>query len=689
MSQIGMGILHLIISLSMLVILLLAWKKKSSTSYNLFLLVISSTIIWNFSNAMSYLSSTDKAMIFWHEFKFLGVIPIPLFTLLFALKYCKKDHLLSKKLVYILCILPITFLFFVFTNPFLHLFRKSIEIINLETMTIVVTENGIIFWLNTIYAYASLLASSILLINRFYELPKYYRGQVGVMLISMLPPWLININYIFSFLDENLDLTSISFVLTGLIMYWALFYYSVPEIIPIARDLVVENMQDLVIVTDINSRVLDINLATKELVKKSNINILNRYFKDSLNVVLKDNNAKLYETENGTEVVINNDEGQLYYSMQESPLYENENKLGSVIVFHDITNLKRMMNKLQTMATTDQLTGLNNRIYIDNYLKDLSVRDHLPIAIIKGGINGLKMINDAFGHDVGDEIIIKTAEILRKHTGSIGTISRVGGDEFAIILYNSDENMTNQLLERIKYDCSMNSVGLAKLSICFGYSLMESADDSIFEHVKQADNTMYRKKMMESKSTKSSIIESLKTALEQSDFETKAHAERTQKMALKLGRKVGLKDNQINDLSMLAILHDIGKIAIPHHILMKPSKLTDEEFEIIKTHTEKGYNIALSSPDLVNIAHGILHHHERWDGRGYPMGLKGEDIPIESRIISIVDSYDVMTNERPYNKPMTEKSAIEELKRCRGTQFDPNLVDIMVSLLEVAECEGA
>lgn len=689
MSQFGMGILHLIISLSMLVILLLAWKKRGSASYNSFLLIILSTIIWNFSITMEYFSSTEKAMIFWHEFKFLGVIPIPLFALVFAFKYCKKEHLLPKKLQYIIYTLPIIFLFFVVSNPILHLFRKSIHVVNLETMSIVVTENGIGFWLNTIYTYVCMLASAITFIKKFYELPKYYRGQVGIIVLSMLPPWLININFIFSFLDESIDLTSISFVLTGLIMYWALFYYSVPEIIPIARDLVIENMHDLVIVTDINNRVIDINLVAKELVSKSNIEVKNTYFKEALHVILKDNNAKLLETENGTEIIINNYEGQLYYSMKESPLFDGEKKLGSVILFHDITNLKKMMNKLKTMATTDQLTGLYNRIYLDNYLKSFEGNKYLPLAILKGGINGLKMINDALGLDVGDKIIVKTADILRKNADSDGIISRVGGDEFTIILPNTDEKMTQQFLDRVNTDCSMNSVGLAKPSICFGYSIMKTSDNSIFEHVKEADNSMYRKKMMESKSTRSAIVESLKTALEQSDFETKAHAERTQRMALKLGRKIGLNENQINDLSMLAVLHDIGKITVPHHILMKPSRLTDEEFEIIKTHTEKGYNIALSSPDLVNIAHGILHHHERWDGGGYPMGLAGEDIPIESRIISIVDSFDVMTNERPYHKPMTMDAAIEELKRCKGTQFDPNLIDIMIEIIKVAECENA
>ena len=167
MSQIGMGILHLIITLSMILILLLSWKKKSSRSHSAFLLIILATIVWNFCNAMEYLSSTEKAMIFWHELKFLGVIPTPLFTLIFAFRYCKKEHLLSKKLKYAIYIMPLAFLFFIFTDPVFHLFRKSIHVMNLGAMRIIVTENGIVFLLQTIFGYTCMLAAAVLFINRF------------------------------------------------------------------------------------------------------------------------------------------------------------------------------------------------------------------------------------------------------------------------------------------------------------------------------------------------------------------------------------------------------------------------------------------------------------------------------------------------------------------------------------------
>jgi HD-GYP domain-containing protein (c-di-GMP phosphodiesterase class II) len=152
-------------------------------------------------------------------------------------------------------------------------------------------------------------------------------------------------------------------------------------------------------------------------------------------------------------------------------------------------------------------------------------------------------------------------------------------------------------------------------------------------------------------------------------------------MALVLGVSLKLRENKLNELSLLSALHDIGKIAIPDEILMKKGKLTDEEWIIIKRHPEVGYNISGSSPHLIPIADAVLAHHEWWNGSGYPRGLKGEDIPLTSRIISIIDAYDVMTHERSYKKAVSRQDALEELRRCAGTQFDPSLVEIFTQIV--------
>ena len=158
--------------------------------------------------------------------------------------------------------------------------------------------------------------------------------------------------------------------------------------------------------------------------------------------------------------------------------------------------------------------------------------------------------------------------------------------------------------------------------------------------------------------------------------------ERTKEMAVKLGRALHLSDGELGKLALLAVLHDIGKIAIPQTILLKPGKLTDEEWEVMKSHAEKGFRIASASKELRPIADYILHHHERWDGKGYPGGLEGESIPLLSRIITVVDSHDVMVHDRPYHKAMSEEDAEKELVRCAGTQFDPHIVEVFLEVLK-------
>ena len=190
------------------------------------------------------------------------------------------------------------------------------------------------------------------------------------------------------------------------------------------------------------------------------------------------------------------------------------------------------------------------------------------------------------------------------------------------------------------------------------------------------------KKLLSSKSVHSQTLTSLVRALQESDSDTEAHVRRTQKMGVELGRRVGLSDEQIADLRLLCLLHDIGKIGIPLEILNKPGKLTEEEFAVLRTHVEKGYQIAMSSDELKSIARMILCHHERWDGKGYPEGLSGNSIPVLSRVIAIVDAYDAMVNNRSYRKGLDPETAQEEMRRGAGVQFDPYLTGEFLSMLE-------
>ncbi|MEN6462510.1 MAG: HD domain-containing phosphohydrolase, partial [Syntrophomonas sp.] len=353
---------------------------------------------------------------------------------------------------------------------------------------------------------------------------------------------------------------------------------------------------------------------------------------------------------------------------------ENGEPLRMVGACSDITDRKQAEAEIRYLSYHDKLTGLYNRTFFEEELKRVNTKRQLPLGLIIGDVNGLKLINDAMGHLEGDKVLIKAAEIFRKSCRQEDIISRWGGDEFIVLLPQCDSVTTLKVYKRI-YDSfiSINSLPIL-INISLGMAIQDSLDRDIKDVIREAEEKMYRNKLLESRSTRSSFIKSLEKTLWERSHETEEHCQRMQEIAQKIGRTLELTDSELDNLKLLAALHDIGKIAIPNSILDKPGKLSPEEWETIKNHPEIGYRIALSSPELAPIAEAILHHHEWWNGKGYPLGLKGEKIPLISRIIAITDAYDVMTNDRPYKKAMGKAEALTEIRRCAGTQFDPELV---------------
>jgi diguanylate cyclase (GGDEF)-like protein/PAS domain S-box-containing protein len=343
-------------------------------------------------------------------------------------------------------------------------------------------------------------------------------------------------------------------------------------------------------------------------------------------------------------------------------------------IARDVTERERMESEIRKLTYHDQLTGVHNRAYFERELRRLAAVGSGKLTLVMGDLNGLKLANDAFGHAVGDRLLVDTAAALRGVLRRSDVICRWGGDEFAMLLPGVDEAGALLVITRIRSALAAVQPNPIPLSIALGVATATLNGQPVAELVHAAEERMYRNKLLESRATHNAIVTSLQRTLWAKTHETEEHAHRLQRMAAQLGRRLGLRDDALASLSLLAMLHDVGKVAIPASVLGNPGALCPEEWEIMRRHPEIGYRLAAACPNLAPIAGLILSHHERWDGQGYPRGLAGEAIPLAARIFAVADAFDVMTHGRPYRPAIRRNEALAELERCSGAQFDPQVV---------------
>ena len=283
-----------------------------------------------------------------------------------------------------------------------------------------------------------------------------------------------------------------------------------------------------------------------------------------------------------------------------------------------------------------------------------------------------------------------TPVLLRNTFRSSDVIARIGGDEFAVLILETDQKTAERLSQRLRtsvQEYNTYNPGLP-LSLSIGFAVSNQSPIDLQSLFREADDRMYREKVHQEGNARSAIVQALIGAMGARDFDTQGHCERLQELAASLARSTEMPENETNDLFLLARFHDLGKVGIPDRILFKPGLLADEEWVEMKKHCEIGNRIAQSVPELKPIANWILKHHERWDGTGYPQGLQHLEIPLPCRILAIVDALDAMISDRPYRKAMSQEDAIAELRRHAGTQFDPDLVERFIQILDDPRNEG-
>ncbi len=356
--------------------------------------------------------------------------------------------------------------------------------------------------------------------------------------------------------------------------------------------------------------------------------------------------------------------------------------IGTLAVITNITDRKRAEESILYVSFHDSLTHLYNRAYLEEVMQRLDTPRQLPASVIIADLNGLKLVNDTFGHDAGDRMLKAAADILRKSCRKEDVIARWGGDEFVIFLPQTSEENTKSICRRIKSSCRKVFIEDVPLSISLGVTVKQNVGVDLAVLFKEAEEDMYKHKLHEGRREKRSLLKALLRTLGNKSFETKAHTQRMQKAAMNLGKAVGLPRSELSRLRLLINLHDIGKITIPEEILNKKGPLTPHEWDVIRKHPETGYRIARASEEFAHVAEDILAHHERWDGSGYPQGLKGEDIPLLARVTAVVDAWDIMSTGSAYKKALPKDAVAAEIRRYAGSQFDPELAEVFLSMMK-------
>lgn len=446
---------------------------------------------------------------------------------------------------------------------------------------------------------------------------------------------------------------------------------------------------DGVIATDETNKVLLMNTAAQEMTGWRMEEALGRPIDEIYKVIYEDYDAaesgfsdsRIYyrSGESSDRILLAKDGRKLPVEENISPIKGSDQGItGIVTVFRDITPKIEKQKQTEYLSYHDVLTGLYNRRFAEDMLKRIDLNRNLPLSVMVMDLNGLKLTNDAFGHDLGDLLLMKSADIMKSHLREGDVLSRMGGDEFMVLMPKTSLKEAEDVKTKILKEADACEVGPVQISLAIGIATKTLKHQNIQEVVKVSDNNMYREKLKYGKIMKNKMIETILASIGEKFPKEKEHLHHVAMIAKSIGEAMGMSKEAQERLFTAGKLHDIGKINVPKEILLKAGPLSYEEYEVVKKHAETSYQIIKSVEDYGYLAEDVLYHHERFDGKGYPEGLKGQEIPLHSRILNIADAFEAMTHERTYSRKRSLKEAAEELRAHAGTQFDPQIVEIFL-----------
>jgi diguanylate cyclase (GGDEF)-like protein/putative nucleotidyltransferase with HDIG domain len=381
-----------------------------------------------------------------------------------------------------------------------------------------------------------------------------------------------------------------------------------------------------------------------------------------------------------------------------------------------VRELEEAKSRLAHLAERDGLTGLFNHRAIHIRLQEaLAAGEEGVHSLLMLDMDCFKQLNDTYGHPIGDQILRHIAQTVQQACPPDSVIGRCGGDEFMVLLPQHDALAAEQVATEIRHALGerpfINPEGTPlPLRLCFGIadtgmvgrspnSLVAAADAALYESKARGGDTVtlhlveIKEGDQNAGGNAYSVLEGLVTAIDHKDHYTKAHSEHMTRFALEIADALGCSSEICDVVRVAGLLHDVGKIGVPDSILRKPGRLTAEEYEIMKSHVTLSAAIIHGLPFLSDILDAVAHHHERWDGKGYPYGKAGEQIPLLGRVLGVADAFSAMTLDRPYRAGMSIEAALTEVERGSGTQFDPHLAHLFVqtmrSNLKSANLKGA
>ena len=595
---------------------------------------------------------------------FISIDIMLICLLIFTIYFTKGRFTPKGKTAIRLCALYTLFEIVVFSiNPFheiaIHYVRRDTFIAKYSY------QMKPLYQLHLVFTYALVAVILFLLIRKMCRIPREYRAQYRYVILGILA--IVFVNAIFLFLPgahvyNLLDYSICGYSLTAFLLYWSCFDYSTHGMLNCLKTSIFENIGQGIVLFDYDNHLVLHNERADHLLggipaeKCENLSGFLEHYHLSLNPSAEDEGFSLQC------YVRNGDADRPLRCDIRALKNEKRQLLGQLFVFSDAA------------LETDLLTGFQDWASFQLFSEDRPNAFPCPTAVAICDINSLSVTNSTLGTLAGDQKIRSLADTMRQHFPKQTYYVRGLEANLIALCSHSDEAEMLACLQRVKQDYS----GKIQCAV----SVTSEQMPGVLQAIQAATKAMRTKKLLDRESIHSEMLASLIQALQECDSDTEHHVRRTQNMGAELGRRIELTDIQQSDLSLLCLLHDIGKIGIPLEILNKPGKLSDEERKILRSHARKGYEIANSNNELKGIADAILHHHERWDGNGYPDGLSQESIPLLSRISAVVDAYDAMTNNRSYRSAMSVSDAMAELKRCAGSQFDPFIVSEFLSMLK-------